>query len=794
MTKKSVFQSLPWPLSLLESVWFGIFLLTVLFVYCSIGSAGVPVSLAFWEPGAWYPLREHRLLEMTEYEWFNWWPFYTLVALVCLNMATVTVRRIPLTAVNAGVWMIHSGIIVMCLGCVIYFGTKLEGDVVVARGRLLIDVPGALPQDTPAEMRAMPGASTLVNTPDGVWSFRVASIDPEWALLSGEDAGEQAYAVTISVEGPEQSFMRQVIAGYPEYTEDIVASGDPSQPMARAIKTIGTALVDEDLSITMEPDRCETFYLQAAPSLYLREVMIDDLGRVAPRTPWIERPLNGLPRFHDRIGAPGRVWTAAGESVEVDPLQIAVPASDDADPLADTDIVVSDYLRYALMQPRAVAEPNGPPLPWARVTLTTPDGRTQKHEVMAGDESHSTAPPSQLGITWVDDTIDVDSAAVPMLEIEVDGAVQRVPIDAVTAVNPDLEMTEIADTPFSWRVQRFDNGLFIAGQTVSMARVEITDGDTTWLRWVFDNPDLNADMPLDGAPDHTGDRTLDDRITMRYTPPTIGASSIELLAGPTNDDLALRIALGAGPRIVPVTVGQPVELARGITITVDEWAPSHRMETRPYIVPRVQRDRAAANQFSMVRAVIPGSTDQIAWLPMHHYPFESMQEAVVGFRYAPTMVQLPDGRLIQMMLSRRSHDLPAAVSLDGFRIASHVGGFTGSVSSVLNWHSQVRFEDENGDIEHAEVSVNDPKPREGLWFFQSQWDPPDPSGSRGGVPSAGRNFTVLGVGNRNGVWTMLAGCVLSVIGMIWAFYVKPMIKRKAALAVYAGSQAAGGAA
>ena len=104
--------SLPGPLGLLCSIWFGISLMAVLFVYCSIGSAGIPLSVAFWEPGTWYPLREHRLLEMTEYEWFNWWPFFTLLGLLGVNMAVVTIRQIPLTAVNAGVWMIHTGILV----------------------------------------------------------------------------------------------------------------------------------------------------------------------------------------------------------------------------------------------------------------------------------------------------------------------------------------------------------------------------------------------------------------------------------------------------------------------------------------------------------------------------------------------------------------------------------------------------------------------------------------------------------------------------------------------------------
>ena len=774
---------LPGPLGLLESIWFGIFLLTVLFVYCSIGSAGVPVSLAFWEPGAWYPLREHRLLEMTEYEWFNWWPFYTLVGLTCLNMAVVTIRWIPLTAINAGVWMIHGGIIVMCLGCVIYFGTKVEGDVAVARGRLLVETPDG--QTT--SLLAMPGASALVGSSDNLWSFRIASIDPEWSLLSGDDAGDQAYAVTVSVEGPEQSFMRQVIAGYPEYTEDIIPSGDHQQPMARAKNVLGEALVNADLSISLAPDRRDTFYLQAHPSIYLREVSFDDLGRTIPKTPWSERPISGMPRFHDRVGAMERVWLADGEAIDIDPLDMRVASIDANDPLAGTDVVLSDYVRYALLQPRPVPTTGGLPSPWASVTLDTPDGRSQRHEVMPEDVGQSTAPPDQLSITWIDEDLELEPAAVPRIRMQVPRSDVdiTVPIAAVSVVIEDLDMTPIEGTPFSWRVQRFDDGLFIAGRTVSMARVEISDGESTWMRWVFDDPSMNADMPLEGSPSHDGDRNLDERLTMTYLPPAIGGSTIELIAGPTRDRLRVRVSLpGQSPRVEDIVIGAPVELARGITLTVDDWAPSVRMETRPTIVPKKQRDLAAANQFSMVRAVVPGQVDQVAWLPMHHYPFESMADAVLGFRYSPTMIQMPDGRLIELMLSRTSHPLPAKVSLDGFRIASHVGGFTGSVSSVLNWHSRVRFEDSDGSVEHVEVSVNDPKPKDGLWFFQSQWDPPDPSGSRGGVPSAGRNFTVLGVGNRNGVWTMLAGCVLSVVGMIYAFYIKPMLKRKAALAVY----------
>ncbi len=43
------------------------------------------------------------------------------------------------------------------------------------------------------------------------------------------------------------------------------------------------------------------------------------------------------------------------------------------------------------------------------------------------------------------------------------------------------------------------------------------------------------------------------------------------------------------------------------------------------------------------------------------------------------------------------------------------------------------------------------------------------------------NFTGLGIGNRHGVHMQLLGCCVAVAGMIFAFYVKPIIKRQRAL-------------
>ena len=95
-------------LNLFSSVWLGVFWAVLLFIYCSIGSA-IPA------------VRQLPALEMTEFEWFHWWPFNVLLILFCTTLIVVTVRRIPMRLVNAGVWMIHTGIIILCIGSYYYF-------------------------------------------------------------------------------------------------------------------------------------------------------------------------------------------------------------------------------------------------------------------------------------------------------------------------------------------------------------------------------------------------------------------------------------------------------------------------------------------------------------------------------------------------------------------------------------------------------------------------------------------------------------------------------------------------
>jgi hypothetical protein len=97
----------------------------------SIGSAGIlyPVHPNIFHPDAWThaQMRQWRPFEMTEFEWFHWWPFDLMIGLIALTLIVTTLRRIPLRVINLGVWTIHTGIIVLIVGSFIYFHAKVEG-------------------------------------------------------------------------------------------------------------------------------------------------------------------------------------------------------------------------------------------------------------------------------------------------------------------------------------------------------------------------------------------------------------------------------------------------------------------------------------------------------------------------------------------------------------------------------------------------------------------------------------------------------------------------------------------
>ncbi|HMN95498.1 MAG TPA: hypothetical protein PKC43_04670 [Phycisphaerales bacterium] len=803
-------------LDLFSSVKLGIALLAILFVYSSVGSAGIvyPIHPNIFSGDAWVhaQIRTWRPFEMTEFEWFHWWPFNLLIALICVNLSVTTVRRIRFNVVNLGVWMIHTGIIVLAIGSVIYFWKKVEGDVPIVRRQIVAEV------DTPdgpvrTALLAMPGARTSLVAGGGRWEFEVTEIDPRWEIRSGDDAGALAYSVNVLVTAPGGRYIRQLLAGYPEYTEDILFTDDPHQPLQRAVRALGRPTVDETLRLSLAFDPADHFYLKndamKSWALYVRRP-----GDHA----WVERPIHGLPLYNDYVASRDDVITAPFEpEPPAAPLGIRVGAANPEDPFPETTFVVDGFLRYAMTRTQLRrGTPADPINPAVFLTIGLRDGtdrgRQAEFRLLADDPEQSRANEGLLVFRRIGSVEERERLLLPpTLEIDVPdpaggrGVSLSVPITRLSIADGEMPFEPIEGTPYRYRPRLVEDDIPLAATRASLAIVEIEGPGGPFRRWVFDDPKLTRDVTEETAADaHGAGRIVDAGIVMRYRPGA-GRAVLTVLAGPGEDELGLIVASSTRPaRYLPLTVGVPEPIGNDLAVVATDYMPRAVVVTRPFVVPRRERIRDAGEFFSQIRLGVEGGelgfADGVPWIAFHRYPFTGPEWALRRFPYSPTTVTLPGGERAEVLFSRQRRPLPAPIVLEDFRLATHVGGFTGETGSIRNYTSLVRFDDVERDgvrtlSDPIEVSVNDPIERDGWWFFQAQWDPPDEARAAGQRASAGLNYTVLGVGNREGVYIQLLGCAIAVVGMIYAFYIKPIIKRRrqeAVLAALAASTAGAG--
>lgn len=76
-------------------------------------------------------LRRLPAFEMTEPQFYAWWPLRLALLLFVVNMITTTVRRIEFSFPNIGVLTVHSGIVILALGSMHYQALKQEGDMLL---------------------------------------------------------------------------------------------------------------------------------------------------------------------------------------------------------------------------------------------------------------------------------------------------------------------------------------------------------------------------------------------------------------------------------------------------------------------------------------------------------------------------------------------------------------------------------------------------------------------------------------------------------------------------------------
>ena len=111
--------------------WLWLTLLWPVLRYDPASGSGVRFFAGFAETYASTTLRRLPGFEMTEGEFYGWWPLRVILLLFIANMVTATARRIEFRFENLGVLTVHTGIVVLALGSIHYRSLKQEGDVLL---------------------------------------------------------------------------------------------------------------------------------------------------------------------------------------------------------------------------------------------------------------------------------------------------------------------------------------------------------------------------------------------------------------------------------------------------------------------------------------------------------------------------------------------------------------------------------------------------------------------------------------------------------------------------------------
>ena len=171
------------------------------------------------------------------------------------------------------------------------------------------------------------------------------------------------------------------------------------------------------------------------------------------------------------------------------------------------------------------------------------------------------------------------------------------------------------------------------------------------------------------------------------------------------------------------------------------------------------------------------------WLPHMRYP--EYPDGVHG----PVRVDLPAAsgvtEPVYLAFSRVRRPLPFALTLDGFEMQPYEG-----TTIPRDYVADLTITDLGpdgrpaGSPRRGQARLNNPLIHAGMKLSQTGWDPGDRSDpnhqardERGRFVNQQR-YSIIGVGNNVGIRAIFIGACLVVVGIPWAFYVKPMLVRR----------------
>jgi hypothetical protein len=703
-------------------------------------------------------LRRLPLLEMSELEFYAWWPLRLVLLLFVVNLVVATVRRIEFTFPNLGVLMVHTGIVTIALGSVYYASAKQEGDMLLRAGPP--DARGT-PSPGPIEdgfydriepvlwvgsgsgrgrfeqrsLRGLPryndyGLNALGTAEAGDDRFR-SDMGRTLRMEVGGPDGERPAGVP-PVVGPDVRFE---VVGYAAYAELV---GEWA-PLALA----GAGLGDGEGSSS--PMR-EIELVSSVPDR--------QTGDTTPRT---------IGSFRFVPGVPSMRWTGMAGAIAIEYTR-----GMSAERWADLTAVLPKGASHALV----VEVPSA--------------GFRQVY----GVEKGTTLQVGQTGYT-----LEVrDLLPQPPMPIITPGYEEAQSSLAIVRVTPPATGTAAAPS----------GGAPAGG---------------TYERWVYHRfPEISQDL-LDEPGDRgmPRRRAADPSIRIAY----LDATAMQVYfdeAADGGSDPAVRAIIrlpgrgmgmlagaegGGGDALVleGLRTGSPVVVLPVLTLKIGQrWEHSAKVEV-PRIVPASEQRREAIGthqRAAIAVRVSSGPWSRTVWVPFSQYL--GIDDSTLR------RVTLPDGRELTLAFGRRRYTLPGLrLRLVDFEMIPYPHSDT-----PRDYRSDLvvyrRWRGEEAETRSV-TSLNYPlKASPFIWssgrswianaldallvrfsplqykFSQAGWDQGGwrqtrAAADRGELARPFARFTILGVGNNPGIYVIAGGAVLMSVGIPWAFYLKPVIVR-----------------
>lgn len=791
--------------------------LAVLATFLGLGALAVWGWSAFlWPAMAYDPARDHGLrffadfcerykastlrrlpgVEMSELEFYGWWPLRAILMCFVVNMVTATVRRIEFNFKNLGVLTVHTGIVTIALGSVYYHSAKLEGDLLLLAGQ-------------PDPATGVPA----VGPPQGMFHDNTR------------------VALHLSVGG---AFEQRLIEGLPRYNPynlRAVSGTTASQTAGTAQPWNDPTIPERTLSIAIPAprdaalDRGLRSTLRAAGFSPEQTASLIERGATSSEFPALGAAVNNLKEDTLRE----LVRRGLGRSLSLRVVGYAPYAE-----LRPDYVKATEAQRMPGEAPRPVwfiravrPESSGADAPMFFVLPGTAATRVESDGGLAMEFTLG-----RFGGMTEERFRDLSERLPPQTEhalvVEIPGAkdaagvagpatrvVQAVTVGSRFAAGGtgfQVEVLDLLPQPdFPIITPGYENA------TSSVAKVRITTpAGESFDRWVYHRfPEITQDfLPGQGQNGMPKRRAADPSIRVGYLD---CSQPLAVYADQPAPDVLRAVVRRRGgeatvippsPITTPIplvtTPGTPPKMDLGLVVA-ERWDHSTAVE-RPAPVPELRQDKrlvgthdeaALALEVTWQDDASAKAMSRTVWLPFTKYMDNNGRTS--------RSVPLPDGRTLSLAFGRVVHRLPGmTLRLKDFEMIAydHRGAPRDYQSTIQVDSTDGSF----GDFEHV-ASLNYPLQAPFAWsdsrgllgnlagtfwkglnprqfkFSQAGWDSNGWQRTQrmtdaGQLKRPFAQFTILQVGNNPGIHVIALGGILMGVGIPWAFYIKPWLVRR----------------